>query len=204
MSRDSNAVNSLIHLYRGELGRMVSYRLRLDITTNWSILTTAAIATLALGDPTIPHVVFLFAMFLNFFFLKLESRRFRVFELSHKRVRLLEKYFYDEMLSDVELPDWRQRLVEELRVPRSPVSPLDSLGWRLRRNYLWLYGALLLLWGIKLDFVEGRAAPLNDLVQAAAIGVAPGWLVLALVLFFYVLMIGLAVQASVRYRPDSD
>ena len=96
--RDPLLVSSLVHLYRGELGRMVDYRIRLDTTTNWAIVTTAGVVTLALGDPRIPHVTFLFAMFLNVFFLVLESRRFRVFELSHHRVRALERYFYGALL----------------------------------------------------------------------------------------------------------
>jgi uncharacterized membrane protein len=134
----------------------------------------------------------------------LESRRFRVFELSHKRVRILERYFYDEMLQETNLPEWRARLAEELRVPRSPVSHMDALGWRLRRNYLWLYAAFFLLWLIKLDFAGGQAAPLPALVQAAAIGPLPGWLVMAGVGGCYAALLAVAVRASVHYRPDSD
>lgn len=203
-NRDPLLVNSLVHLYRGELGRMVDYRIRLDTTTNWAIVTTAGVVTLALGDPRIPHVTFLFAMFLNVFFLLLESRRFRVFELSHHRVRELERFFYGELLGHGVEGEWRRRLGAELTRPRLPLGLLEAVGWRLRRNYLWIYSATLLAWLIKLDFVQGRAAPLDDLVRAAAIGWLPGELVLALVLGFYLLLVAAAFSASLRYRPEPD
>lgn len=65
---DSNVTNSLIHLYRGEMGRMTMYRVRLDTTTNWAIVTIAAISTFGLGNPEVPHVIFLLLLALILFF----------------------------------------------------------------------------------------------------------------------------------------
>ena len=96
--RDPNLNNSLIHLYRGELGRMTSYRVRLDTTTNWAVVTTAGIVTFALGNAAVSHVVFIFAMILTLFFLNLEAHRFRIYETAHRRVRLLELGFLAEAL----------------------------------------------------------------------------------------------------------
>ncbi len=197
---NSNSVNSLIHLYRGELGRMVSYRSRLDTTTNWAIVTTAAMTTFALGNSNVSHAVFLFAMFLNYFFLHLETRRFRVYELSHQRVRILERYFYGEMLGQTPDKAWREALAKELQQPRSPVTRLNALGWRVRRNYIWIYAAVLLAWLMKLS----SASPAMNLVQAARVGAVSGTWVTVVVVVVYLLLILLAVRASFYHQLESD
>src|SRR5215510_3876764 len=52
---NAGQLQALIHLYRAEVGRMVTYRQRLDTTTNWSITSSALVATFSLGNPMIPH-----------------------------------------------------------------------------------------------------------------------------------------------------
>ncbi len=200
---NSNTVNSLIHLYRGEMGRMVSYRSRLDTTTNWAIVTTAAMTTFALGNTDVSHAVLLFAMFLNYFFLHLEARRFRVYELSHQRVRMLERYFYGEMLGQTPSLEWRETLANELQQPRSPVSHLNALGWRVRRNYIWIYGAVLLAWLMKLSSAS-PSATLLSLVSAARVGVLPGFGVMVFVALLYFGLVLLAARASFYHRLESD
>src|SRR5919199_2433727 len=76
---DSGQLNALVHLYRAEVGRMVTYRQRLDTTTNWSITSSALVTTFALGNNTIPHEAFIFLMLINVFFLIVEARRFTVY-----------------------------------------------------------------------------------------------------------------------------
>jgi uncharacterized membrane protein len=186
---DINATNSLIHLYRGELGRMVSYRIRLDTTTNWSIVTIAGITTLAFGNSEIPHSIFLFAMFLTFFFLNLEARRFRVYEISHRRVRLLEKHFYRDMLESPSDNVWHADLLRDLEQPASPVNWFHAIGWRIRRNYLWLYSGLLLAWLIKIELSPAVEHQLVDLLSRAAIGPIPGWCVVGFVGLVYLSLI---------------
>lgn len=205
MSRfDSNAANSLIHLYRAEVGRMVMYRIRLDTTTNWSIVTTAGVTTFALADPAITHAVFLFAMVLIYAFLHIESRRFRVYEMSHYRVRLLERSFYQEILEADATPKWQERLLMDLNQPKTPISRLDALGWRLRRNYLWIYAALILAWAFKLDFIGGKAESFTEFVTRAGVGPMPGWLTVLVVVTFYITVLLIAVYASRDYRLEND
>src|ERR687888_2399475 len=93
-SLSSGVLNALVHLYRAEVGRMTAYRARLDITTNWAITTSALVTTFALSSGDRTHAVLLFLMFLDYFFLHLEARRFSAYEGSRRRVRLLERYFY--------------------------------------------------------------------------------------------------------------
>ena len=44
---DPGYVNAMSHFYRGELGRIMVWRQRLDITTNWAITSSTAIITIA-------------------------------------------------------------------------------------------------------------------------------------------------------------
>src|SRR5207237_1544481 len=111
----SSALQALIYLYRAEVGRMTSYRQRLDTTTNWAITSSALVTTFSLGNPLIPHAAFLFLMFVNLFFLIVEARRFRVYEAARFRVLLLERYFYPEVLGQPVSKSWRRQLIEALR-----------------------------------------------------------------------------------------
>src|SRR5438445_8033993 len=162
----AGALNALVHFYRAEVGRMTTYRQRLDTTTNWSITSSALVTTFSLGNPAIPHAAFLFLMLINVFFLTVEARRFRVYEAARYRVLLLEHYFYPEVLGEGSPRDWRRALIEALRTPYSfpPVGVLGAVGWRLRRNYLWIYMAVLLTWIAKLEIAGGGEA---DLISGA-------------------------------------
>ncbi|WP_309572980.1 DUF2270 domain-containing protein [Deinococcus sp.] len=201
VSYSTNSANALIHLYRAEVGKMTAYRQRLDMTTNWSVVTTAGLASFALGDVNNSHATFLFAMFMNFFFLRLEARRFRSFEIAHHRVRIMERFFYPAMLGDNVDPGWHQLLLAELARPRSPMSRSDAMGWRLSRNYLWIYAAVLLAWFAKLDLGQPKGWVLEfpDAFTLADIGSFPGWLVFLGVGVFYVYLIGLALRAARTY-----
>ena len=54
-------VNLMAHYYRGEMGRMTSWRDRVDRTSNWAITVTAAMLSVSLTTPTAHHGVLLFA-----------------------------------------------------------------------------------------------------------------------------------------------
>jgi uncharacterized membrane protein len=196
-----NTANALIHLYRAEVGKMTAYRQRLDMTTNWAVVTSAGLASFALGSSDNSHAAFLFAMFMNYFFLHLEARRFRIFEISVHRVRIMERFFYPSMLGEHPDPHWHQLLLAELARPRSPMSRADSLGWRLRRNYLWLYAAILMAWFAKLDINRTKEVALTprSLLDMASIGNLPGWLIFLGVAVFYGFLIRLAVRATRDY-----
>lgn len=206
VSYSSNQANALIHLYRAEVGKMTAYRQRLDMTTNWSVVTTAGLASFALGDMNNSHATFLFAMFMNYFFLRLEARRFRTYEIAHHRVRIMERFFYPAMLGDKVDANWHQLLLAELAKPRSPMTRNDALGWRLGRNYLWIYTAVLLAWFAKLDLSvpKGFLLEFPEAFELADIGNFPGWMVFLIVFVFYVYLIWLALRAARTYPLGED
>ena len=199
-----NAVNALIHLYRADVGRMTTYRVRLDTTTNWALTSSALVATFALGNPEVTHLAFLFLMFLNYFFLYLEARRFRAYESSRQRVEFLERNFYGELLGHQSDQGWAEALMAKLRGPAPSVNRLGALGWRLRRNYLWIYAAVLGAWLIKLETPSGPSLDLNAVVGRAAIGSIPGWLVCAVVAAFYLWLVTLSTAAPRNYPMGDD
>ena len=200
-----DVTSSLTHLYRGEMGKMTLYRIRLDTTTNWAIVTSAGLATFALGNPDVRHDVFIFGMFLNWVFLTIESRRFLHYELAHERVRIMEKYFYGDLVGEPVPDDWRTRIVESLRSARSDLGLWEAYGWRLHRNYLWLYLALVLVWLMKLHYSEGAERSLAGMVERAAAGPVPGLVVFVLIGAFYLgLVILTGITTGFRTRPEED
>ena len=191
-SKDS--ATAIIHLYRGELGRMVAYRARLDATTNWAVGATAAMTSFTLGSAAMPHFVLLLAAALIGVFLWMEARRFRFYELVRRRVRLLETGFYGDVLG-APRPGWEAELRDSLAHPRSPIGLVEALGLRLRRNYLWLVLVLYAAWALKLLIHTGR-----PIVDAAHIGPVPGPVVVA-VAGTALLLLGLLATV---YRPDEE
>jgi uncharacterized membrane protein len=189
-------VNSLAHYYRGELSRMMSWRDRLDRTTNWAIAAVAAMLSVSLSSPQSHHGVLLFAMVLVFLLLHIESRRYRFFHVYRSRVRMLERNYYARILSPREHLDpthWMSQLAEDLRLPKFSMTTTQAMARRLRRNYVWLFLILLLAWFLKVttsvlqpDATTYRIVHFPDeLSNNASIGYVPGWLILMCILAFY-------------------
>ncbi|MCA1647476.1 MAG: DUF2270 domain-containing protein [Chloroflexi bacterium] len=202
--RSTNAVTALIHLHRAEVGRLTTYRVRLDTTTSWAVTSSALVTTFALGNPQIPHAALLFLGFIVFFFLQLEARRFRAYEASRHRVHLLERSFYREILGGRVDPRWTDQLLEALEQPGITVNRVGALGWRLRRNYLWIITAVMVAWVGKLYLSgESTIAP-SDLVARAAIGGIPGGLIAGGVGLCYLALLAVAVGARRIYPLGDD
>ena len=202
--RSVNTVNGLIHLYRAEVGRLTAYRARMDTTTNWAITSSALVATFALGNEEVSHAAFLFLMFINYYFLMLEGRRYRAFEGSRQRAELLERTFYPELLGEPTPPDWPEKVANSLKQPTEVVSTLGAIGWRLRRSYLGIYGAILFAWIAKLDLVLPSGFNLWTLVERAHIGSIPGAVVFVVVIALYAWLAVLAFSAPHRYAYGSE
>lgn len=189
-------VNALAHYYRGEMSRMMSWRDRLDRTTNWAITGVGAMLSVSLSSPQSHHGVLLFAMILIFLLLHIESRRYRFFHVYRSRVRLIERNYYARIFSPREMIDpahWMNQLGEDLRLPRFSLTRNQAMARRLRRNYIWLFLILLLAWLLKtttsaLQPGQDTARIIHsatELSNNAAIGYVPGWIILIAILVFY-------------------
>lgn len=200
--------NMIIHYYRGEIGRMTSWRDRIDRTSNWAMTVVAGLLSVSLSTPTSHHGVVLFAMLLISLFLMIEARRYRFFDVYRARVRQLERYYFAQALCpQAELnPDWAAAIAASLRRPVFLMSYREALTRRIRRNYVWMYLILLLAWGLKISspklLPEERAVEFvhsfGELVANATLGPLPGWLVLSAVGLLH----GAVILSALHREPD--
>ncbi|CAF1541693.1 unnamed protein product, partial [Didymodactylos carnosus] len=96
--KTTDYINAIIHLYRGELGRQIAYRIRLDTTTNWAVTTTAGLTVLSLGQEEIPHYFHILIAFFLLLFCLIESRRYSYYAVIQYRVQQIEKGFYGQYI----------------------------------------------------------------------------------------------------------
>ena len=121
----SEYISAVVHFYRGELHRATLWRIRLDTTTNWAIISVMGLITFSLGGPTRSHVGILAGMALVTTFLWIEARRFRFFDVWRYRVRRIEENFYGPILHrDPVSPDmaWGDRVADDLLHPMFAVE----------------------------------------------------------------------------------
>jgi uncharacterized membrane protein len=190
-----------VHFYRAVVAHMDVWRQRMDATTNWAAATTAVMVTFSFGTADAPHFVLLLALGFNAVFLLMESRRYQIFDLWRRRFRLLNRHVVVPVLkgeTEVESEDQRAtlsavaddlgRLVPHLSLPR-------AMGYRIRRNYAYLFTVAGVAWLLKLEVHPVAAESLGDLVGRAAIGGIPGGVVFIGVAIAAVGALTMAVRA---------
>ena len=128
------------------------WRQRLDTTTNWAVVVTGATLSIAFSQPEMHHGIIILNTLLVTWFLYMEARRYRYYELWSYRVRLMETDFYSAMLVPPfhPSPEWAESLAESLLSPSFPISMWEAFGRRLRRNYLWIFLVLYVSWVAKI------------------------------------------------------
>ncbi len=204
----SEKANMIIHYYRGEMGRMTSWRDRIDRTSNWAITMVAALLSVSLSTSTSHHGVVLFAMLLVSLLLLIEARRYRFFDVYRARVRKLERHYFAQALypqADLK-PDWAQAIATSLRNPCFLISYREALFRRIRRNYVWMYLILLCAWLLKITTPKllpdepktDKVFSVAEAINNAALGPLPGWIVVAIVAALY---IGI-IFAALHREPD--
>jgi uncharacterized membrane protein len=186
----SEYITAMAHLYRGELQRSLSWRLRLDTTTNWAIVTTAGMLTFSVNNPQYASQTLLAGMYAVLMFLVLEAQRFRFFDVFHSRLRLVEENFYGPLLRrDLHSPmrDWSDCVADDLRVPHFHLSLRQAIRARLGRVYASLLAALIVGWILVVAF---QVRPVDSgWFEVLAIGVVPGWVPVLLVLGLFVFLL---------------
>ena len=180
-------ISAMVHLYRGEMYRSQIWRQRLDTTTNWAVVTTAAVVSFSFGDPAHAPVVLLLANLVVVIFLFTEARRYRHFAVYQARVRMLEENFFLPLLTrhlQSPMRDWNARMATDLDQPCFKTTMSQAVAFRLTRNYFWVFLILFLSWILKLFVHPTRAASFAEIYERMAVGPLPSWAVLLAALAF--------------------
>lgn len=186
-------ITAMSHYYRAEVQRSLAWRERLDRTTNWAVAGSAAFLGFGFAHPEIHHSLFLFSFAIVYILLGVESRRYRFYDAYEYRVRLLNEHFMYGILAEGDLnmdPDdeisrfWRAEVASDLRYPQYKMGFRQALARRMRANYGYLFGILLLGWLVKIMIHPRPAGSLAGIVEHAAIGDIPGFVTLVFMLLF--------------------
>ena len=197
----SEFTTAMVHFYRGEVQRSNTWRNRLDTTTNWAVITAGATLSFAFSAPENPHFVILINNLLVTFFLIMEARRYRYYEIWASRVRVIETgYFAPLLQTGGPAPDeWAEHLASDLRTPHFTISESEAVGRRLRRNYLWIFALLAASWNLKVYLHPFPARDFQMFMRRAAVGLVPGKYVFAVGVLFNIAILVFAF-ATVRLR----
>jgi uncharacterized membrane protein len=200
---DPSAVTALSHFYRGELGRIMAWRTRLDSTTNWAVTASGTIFTVAFSVEAVPHILFFFNIAVVTILLWIEARRYRFYDAFRARVRMLEAHFLVPILAKNQgflQGDWRNLVCEDLLLPSFKISQMEAVGRRLKRNYAYLFLLILAAWVTKI-FLHARE-PINSVrafYEALRVGVSvPCWLVAGILGGTFFLVLGMLIWIGMR------
>ena len=181
-------ISAMVHFYRGEVHRSLSWRQRLDATTNWSVLTTAGMLSFSFTTADNPHIVLLLSNLIVLAYLIIEARRYRYFEVYRARVRMLEENFLIPIVTrQLECPmaGWREALAKDLDRPKYKTTLIEAMGFRLRRNYFFIFMIILGGWMLKLYIHPEILLHTDEIWTRIAVGSVPAAVVLCAGLLFY-------------------
>jgi uncharacterized membrane protein len=197
-------IAAVVHLYRGELYRANSGRIRLDNTTNWAVLATAGLLTFSFGEGAHSHWILLVGLLLISVFLAYEQRRYRMANVWRSRVRQIEENFYGPILRrDPVSPikGWGDLVAQDLFHPRFRITRLQALRARIIRNYWPIYAVLVFAWVVKLFVQPTPAENWSEIRDRLGDGLLPWWGSLIFLGGFLLGLLGIVVFAP-RIPPS--
>ena len=213
--RTSEFVTAMVHLFRAEIQRANVWRVRLDTTTNWAVITAGATLSFVFSSADNPHFAIPINSILVSIFLFMEARRYRYYEVWANRVRVLETGYFAPMLSHRTIPpdkEWAEHISADLVTPHFTISEWEAVGRRLRANYLWIFILLALSWTLKI-YIHPAPIPVATeadrkvfwqiIFQRADVGLAPGWLVVMVGAIFNILIFFVAFS-TLKLRDASS
>ncbi len=163
----------LVHFYRAVVGHADVWRQRMDSTTNWAAATTAGMITFTFGTPSAPHFVLLLTLFFDGVFLLIESRRYQAYDRWRRQFHGLNRYLIAPYLVPGEGPDGRpgegeirdgmRGILSDLGRTVPHLGPFAAAGYRIRRNYAYIFTIVLMAWVLKL---YTHPTPASDIVEA--------------------------------------
>ncbi|MEZ6195186.1 MAG: DUF2270 domain-containing protein [Planctomycetota bacterium] len=203
----SEYIAAMVHLYRGEQHRAQIWRTRLDVTTNWAVVSIGALLSYSFSQRSAEgSILLVLGMYMIFTMLFLESRRFRFYDVWRTRVRRIEENFYVPILRrDLTSPveNWGFYVAQDLLTPTYKISFLAAMKARLMSNYLLLFFVLLAAWCVKVwqarSLVPGRHLDVIDAIALA--GISP-WFQIAGVGCIYGFIIGVVLFVKRSQRPE--
>lgn len=181
-------MNVMVHFYRGEVNRSTSWRQRLDATTNWAVLTTAGMLSFSLGSPANSHIVLLLSNLIIVAYLMIEARRYRYFEVYRARVRMLEENFLIPVVTrQLESPmlSWREMVAMDLDLPKFKTTLLEAVGFRMRRNYIYIFSIVFGAWCVKILVHPVPFQTLSEVWPRIGLGPISPWAIVISGLVFY-------------------
>ncbi len=192
-------ISAMVHFYRGELTRANTWRLRLDTTTNWAIISTMGLLSFAFGVSQgvqqHSHAIIIIGMVLNLDFLMIEARRYRMFDVWRHRLRMIEENFYGPLLRrNLHSPsgNWGLLVAEDLLRPSFKISRLQAFRARFVRNYATLFTVLLIAWLAKLALIHSNHPDL-PFFHNLGLGVIPWYMPLILVICIYLFLLSVVL-----------
>jgi uncharacterized membrane protein len=185
---DNAQIGALAHMFRAEVYRSTAWRMRFDTTTNWAVVTTGIAMSASFSSAQASPLPLVLVGLLVSFFLLIEARRYRYFDIWRVRARVLETEFCAPLLAgELGQPNsaWAQRLALDYCEPRHRLGYARAIGRRLRSNYAWIFAIQMLSYYGKIAIHPTPLANLADLWQRAAVGPISGqFVVLAGAVFF--------------------
>lgn len=201
----SAEAGALAHLYRAEVYRSTIWRQRLDMTTNWAVVSTGIALSVAFATEDASPLPIVLVGMLTVMFLILEARRYRYFSVWKFRARLLELAVYVPILQGkgISIPqDKGSPLSDDYQRPQHRISGLRAMGRRLRRNYGWIFAIQGLAYFAKIAIHPNDAQTWSEFVYRAHIGQVPGWLALLSGAVFHLIWISIAIYTWRQEKAD--
>jgi uncharacterized membrane protein len=200
--------NVMTHFYRGESHRAMVWRQRLDTTTNWAVLTTAGVLSFSFSSTEHEPVIILLSNLIILFYLLIEARRYRYFEVYRARVRMLEENFLLPIITrhlDSPMRPWRAMVATDLHKPKFKTTFFEAVAFRLRRNYLFIFSLFFGAWWLKLTMHPVHSSSWTEIYQRMAVGSIPSWIVLSVqICFFLSLIIIVGFASTIQGRGTQD
>ncbi|MBE2277726.1 MAG: DUF2270 domain-containing protein [Rhodobacteraceae bacterium] len=193
---DAAEIGAIAHLYRGEVYRSTIWRTRLDTTTNWSVVTLGVALSISYAAPGASPLPLVLVGVLVIFFLVIEARRYRYFNVWRARARWLETHFYAPMLTDGDLhldENWQGALAQDYQRPRYHISMMTAIGRRVRRNYLWILLIQALAYAGKIAVHPTAVTSWDEAMARADVGPLPGEVMVAMGAVYVAAFIAIAV-----------
>ena len=198
---DNAYVTAMSHFYRGELGRIMTWRSRLDPTTNWAITSTSTIFTVAFSIQAVPHIIFFFNIAIVTIMLWIEARRYRFYDAFRARVRMLEAHFLVPIVAQnttLLQGEWQKLVCEDLLLPSFKISAFEAVGRRLKRNYVFIFMIILVAWVTKIFLhADPKITSFASFYHALHVGTSiPSWLVAAIFVITFTVVIGVTIYVG--------